>query len=87
MNLKLSNYNKPSHKTYRLIGDIALFAIPIYIPIIMSLPISDLIKSWIVASLSFISGTIKIISKFTLDENYVDNNIQQSNTSNKELAK
>jgi hypothetical protein len=83
MELKLSNYNKPSNKTYRLIGDIALFAIPIYIPIIMSLPISDLIKSWIVASLSFISGTIKIISKFTLDENYVDSNTKSIQEPNK----
>ncbi len=81
MKLSIKNYNKPSHKTFKSIADIGLFAIPVYIPIIMSLPISDFIKSWVVAGSSFVSGTIKIISKFTLDPDYVDNNIKSTEES------
>ena len=84
MGLKLSNYNKPSDKTFRFIGDIALFAIPIYIPIVMGLPINDLAKSWIMAGLSFILGTVKIISKFTLDSDYVEPTVKVTPESNKD---
>jgi len=68
MEFKLSNYNKPSHKTFKLIADISIYAIPIYLPIIMTLPVSDNTKLWINTGLSFLSATIKIISKFTADD-------------------
>lgn len=67
MKLKLSNYNKPSNKTFKLIGDILIYAIPVYIPIIMSSPISETYKSWIIAIMTTISSTVKLISKFTTD--------------------
>ena len=81
MNISINNYNKPSHKTFKLIADIGLFAIPLYIPIIMPLPINDNIKLWIISGLSFLLANIKILSKFSLDTNYVDNNIKSTEES------
>lgn len=68
--LALSNYNKPSHPLWQRIGDISIFGIMLYIPIIMSLPIDMTLKLWITNSMTFVSSTIKLISKFTLDPNY-----------------
>ena len=82
--LKLSNLNKPSDPKWQKIGDIALFAIPIYIPIVMGLPINDLLKSWIMAGLSFVLGTVKIISKFTLDSDYIEPIAKATPESNKD---
>jgi hypothetical protein len=73
MNISLNNYNKPSHPLFKSIGDVCLFAIPLYISILTTLPISDTIKLWIMTGLSFVLATIKIISKFTIDPNYKDN--------------
>ena len=67
MNISFNNYNKVSNKIAKRIGDICLFSIPIYIPIILELPIKDSIKTWLISSLSFIMATVKIISKFTTD--------------------
>jgi hypothetical protein len=72
MKLQLSNLNKPSEPRWKLVGDIALYAIPIYLPIILSLPISDSAKAWISPLFTAVLATIKILSKFTLDLNYVE---------------
>lgn len=70
MNFKLDNYNKPSNKKWKLVGDICLTAIPVYIPIILALPINEEIKLLVNSLCAFILATIKIISNFTseLDE-------------------
>jgi len=81
MNLKLSNYNKPSHPLFKKIGDVCLVAIPSYSLILTTLPINDNIKLWILAGLSSALATVKIISKFTLDPSYVDNNIEMDKES------
>lgn len=83
MIFKLSNYNKPSHKTFKLIADICIYAIPVYIPIINSFPLSDNTKLWIVNGLTILSATIKLISKFTTDSNYVDNTSETINKDSK----
>ena len=72
MILKFSNYGKPSDPKLKLIGDIALYSIPLYLPIILSLPIPDLVKAWLSPLFTAILATIKIITKFTLDPNYVE---------------
>jgi hypothetical protein len=80
MNISLNNYNKPSHILFKKIGDICLFAIPLYTPIILSLPITGNTKLWITAMTSILMATVKIISKFSIDPNYkedvVDNSIE-----------
>jgi len=71
MNLNFCNYNKPSQPIYRKIGDICLFAIPLYTPIILSLPITDNVKLIVTAITSIVLATVKIISKFSVDSNYM----------------
>jgi len=73
MKLKLSNYNKPSDPKWKTIGDICLFAIPIYSGIFASLPIPDPYKIYILAGMDTILGTVKIITKFTIDKNFKEN--------------
>ena len=68
--LSISNYNKPSHPIWQRIGDVCIYGIMLYNPIIMSLPISMILKLWITSSMTFVSSTIKLISKFTLDPDY-----------------
>ena len=80
--IRLKNYNKLSDPLYKKIGDICLFSIPLYIPIIMTLPIDGVTKLWISGALSFILATVKIISKFTLDPNYVESNNKTVEKSN-----
>jgi hypothetical protein len=72
MTLKLSNYNKPSNPKWALVGNICLYAIPLYIPILLSLPLTDNGKLWVNAISSMVLATVKIISKFTSDSNYVE---------------
>jgi len=72
MELQLSNLNKPSDPKWSRIGNIALYAIPLYLPIILSLPISDSTKAWISPLFTAVLATIKIVSKFTLNPNYVE---------------
>jgi hypothetical protein len=70
MNLSLNNYNKPSHPLFKRIGDICLFAIPLYTPIILSLPMTGTIKLMVTIIISTLLATVKIISKFSIDPNY-----------------
>ena len=74
MNLKLSNYNKPSHPLFKRIGDICLVAIPIYAPVILSLPLTGDTKAWIVAVVGGLLATVKFVSKFSIDPNYKEDN-------------
>lgn len=78
MNISLSNFNKPSHKAWRLAGKIAVAAILVYTPIIQSLPISEVTKTWVLATLAFTSATISLISEFTIDPNYVEPTISST---------
>ena len=72
MNLKFSNYNKPSQPLYRNIGDMCLFAIPLYLSILAPLPIDNILKLWIGGGLGFMLATVKIITKFTIDSTYFE---------------
>lgn len=76
MNINLNNYNKPSHPLFKKIGDICLFAIPLYITTLTTLPIPDKNKVLMLTVLSILLATIKIVTKFTLDPNYVDTTTQ-----------
>jgi hypothetical protein len=71
--LSFSNYNKPSNPLFKRIGDICLFTIPLYIPILTSIPILENTKLWIIGILSIVLATVKIISKFSLNPNFKDN--------------
>lgn len=70
MALKLSNYNKPSHPTWRMIGNFCIYAIPLYNTAILASPIDPAIKGWLGLAFDIISITIKGISQLTVDPNF-----------------
>jgi hypothetical protein len=78
MKLKLSNYKKKSDPKWHLIGDICLYSIPLYIAILTPLPLGDNLKLWLIGVLSFVLTTVKIITKYTVDPNFVQNETTES---------
>jgi hypothetical protein len=78
MNLKFSNYGKPSDPMFKKIGDYCLFAIPLYLPLLASLPLNDNLKLWIGGILGFVLATVKIISKFSINSNFQENDTQST---------
>jgi hypothetical protein len=88
MNISLNNYNKPSHPLFKRIGDICLVAIPIYAPVILSLPLTGNTKAWVVSIAGGLLATVKLVSKFTVDPSYKDStevkNISTTTMINKE---
>jgi hypothetical protein len=77
MNLSLNNWNKPSHPFWKKFGDYALITIPVYTPIVLCLPIPNTFKMWLVSIMSCTFATAKLITKCTLDPNYVNTTIIQ----------
>lgn len=70
MQLKLSNYNKPSSKRWKFISKFLCRTLPIYAGIIAGLPdklIAGDNKAYIIAALSLIVATISGLSEFTSD--------------------
>lgn len=68
--LKISNWGKPSDRKWKLAADIALYMIPLYLPIIAALdPVSPKFSLWTVTLLSMTVVTIKGLTKFTAEEN------------------
>jgi hypothetical protein len=68
MQFSVDNFNKPSHKKWKLVADIILYTLPLYLGAIMALPISEEWKLWLNFSVTVITVTIKGISKFTIEE-------------------
>ena len=68
MKLHVDNLKKPSNKKFKLIADMILYTLPLYLGAIMSLPLSDNTKLWINFIVTIVTITIKTISKFTTDE-------------------
>jgi hypothetical protein len=66
-NLSVDNFNKPSNKKWKLVGDILVYALIPELGIILSLPISPVIKLWISVTIAELSLVSKLITKFTLD--------------------
>jgi len=78
MNITTNNWTSPSHPLFKKIGDYCIILIPIYTPIIMSSPLTDIHKAWTVSLLSAVLATVKLISKCTIDPNYVDTTIKEA---------
>ena len=73
MIFRLSNLDKPSNKRFKAIADFLLYTMPLYLGIILTLPLSDNIKMWINTGFSFIIITLKGLSKFTTNEKPQEN--------------
>ena len=70
MELKISNLTKPSNKKFKLIADIALYALPFYLSAVMLLDIPEDVKMWVNFGTTMVIVTLKAITKFT-SEAYV----------------
>ena len=68
MSLSFDNLNKPSNKTFKAVADFFLYTLPLYLGVILALPISEDMKLWINAGVTFVTVTIKGLSKFTSEE-------------------
>ena len=68
MQLKVSNFNKPSHKKLKLIADTMLYALPLFMGGVTQLPLNDTQIKWVMFGLSTLIVVFKTISKFTSDE-------------------
>ena len=86
MNLKLSNLGKPSEPTWKKFGDFALFSIPIILPSILALPISASALIWILPIAGIILSLVKIISKYTIDPNFKDDDTSTDFNNTSKLA-
>lgn len=65
MQLSVDNFNKPSNKKWKLIADFFLYTLPLYSGAIMALPISDSAKLWINFVATFLTVSLKGLSKLT----------------------
>lgn len=68
MELKTSNWNKPSNKKWKLLADVMLYSLIGQLPILAALPIDETLKIWIGFGLAELILIFKVISKFTQDE-------------------
>lgn len=68
MGLKIENLKKPSNKKFKAIADFFLYSLPLYLGAIIALPISEDLKLWITAGITFITVTLKGLSKFTSED-------------------
>ena len=66
--LKYSNLQKPSNKRFKLIADFLLYVLPVYLSGVMALPISENTKLWITFGATFVTITLKALTKFTSNE-------------------
>jgi hypothetical protein len=63
-----NNLNKPDHKLLKQIADIALYTLPLYVTVVLGMPISDNTQKWIIVGLNTTVVIFKAITKFTTDE-------------------
>ena len=70
---KISNIKKKTHKKWKMIADIALYALPLLTGIVTQMPVSDSLQKWILVILNVSIVAFKALSKFTTDENTNEN--------------
>ena len=64
----INNLGKPDNKKWKLIADIALYALLPVIPLVTTMPISDNAQKWVIVGINFLVIGFKAVSKFTSDE-------------------
>lgn len=73
MQLKISNFGKPSNKKWKLIADIALYSLPLYSGAIALISESaPLFALWTNFTITLVVVTLKAITKFTAELPVVD---------------
>lgn len=67
--LSKSNWNQPSDKKLKLIADIALYSLPLYLSAIMASPMRETTKAWINFAITIMIISFKVFTKFSKDDN------------------
>lgn len=77
MELKLENFNKPSHKKWKLIADFVIYTgIPGITGAIMAIPISDNLQKWLIFAITMLGLAFKLITKLTIEEEPTTTNLK-----------
>ena len=66
--MKLSNYYKKTPPAVKMWGDLMLFAAPLLSGAVMTAPVSETVKLWVVFGLNIVLVIGKILTKFVGDE-------------------
>ncbi len=72
--LSLENLKKPSDRKWKAVADFFLYSLPLYLGVILALPLADNTKVWINFGISMAIVTLKSLSKFTTEEAKQDGN-------------
>ncbi len=80
MKLRLSNYNKPSEPLLKNIANGLLYFLSAELLIIPTLPVTDNSKFWITFGLTQVTILVKIISQFTIDPKYIEQDVVHNST-------
>lgn len=68
MTFRYSNLERPTNRRLKAIADFLLYTMPLYLGIILALPIGPNSKMWINTIFSVVIVTLKGLTKFTSDE-------------------
>ena len=67
MELRISNFNKPSNKKFKKIADALLYTLPATLTAMLLLPMAENTKIWITFAFTMAIIAIKTVSKFTTE--------------------
>lgn len=62
------NFNKPTPKKWKLIGDTAIYSLPLLTSAVMASPLDGDIRQWVNFGLTILLVSAKAISKFFKEE-------------------
>jgi predicted phosphoadenosine phosphosulfate sulfurtransferase len=68
MNISVKNLSRPSNKAWKKVADFFLYTLPLYLGVIVALPLPEETKIWINFGMSMAVVTLKGLTKFTSEE-------------------
>jgi hypothetical protein len=68
MSIRVDNLSKPDNKVWKKVSNFLLYALPVYLPITLALPLTEAQKLWINYGVTVFIITLKGISKFTSED-------------------
>jgi hypothetical protein len=72
MTLAVANYYKKTPKSWKRLGDTALFGIPLISTAIIASPLSENVKLWTLFICNITLALVKIVTKFVGEEEIVN---------------
>jgi hypothetical protein len=68
MNISLKNLSRPSNKNFKAVADYLLYTLPLVSTAIMTVPLAEPIKLWVMFGLNIIVIGFKGLSKFSAED-------------------